>query len=165
MWFIHFPDKPCHEWRDQSSPFSECLWIQVFPAQIYWAATGFQLVHACLCGNSAEVLELAVWAVTLPQIWVFVASARSAPATWSTGELSLSVFSQVPAVILSVLAERASAALWRSALHMNLCSEVLFLCLHHSLLQIKFRGDRTFVKCSGERRWTRMRIPPFKKCR
>lgn len=102
-------------------------------------------------------------------IWVFIASAHSDQATQDAGELNLSVFSQVPAVILSVLAERASASLWRSALHMNLCSEVLFLCLHrmclHSLLRIKFRGDRTLVKCSGERQWTRMRIPPFKKCR
>lgn len=122
-------------------------------------------LQACPWGNSAEVLELAVWAVTLPHTWVFIFLVHSVQATRDTGELSLSVFSQIPAVILSVLAERASASLWRSALHMSLCSEVLFLCLHHSLLQIKSRGDRTLVKCSGERGWTRMRIPPFKKCR
>lgn len=116
-------------------------------------------------GDGAEALSwLCEWSFC-PHTWAFIALVHSDQATLDTGELDLSVFSLISAGIRSALAERPSAFPWRSALLRNLCSEVLFLCLHHTLLWIKFRGDVTPLKYSMERWWTRMKIPPFKKCR
>lgn len=133
---------------------SQCLgcWIQVSSPQIYWIPACSKLGFKLVLGEPVQRCWSWICEKWLyPHTWVFVASAHSDQATQGTGELSLSVFSQIPPVILSVPAERASASLWRSALHRNLCPEVLFLCLHHSLLQVKFRVDRTLVKCSGAR--------------
>lgn len=133
-----------------------CLWIPACSKLDFKPALGetVQRHWSWLCEHSF-----------CPGIWVFIALVHSDQATLDIGELSLSVFSLISTVIQSALAEGASAFLWRSALLMNLFSEVLFLCLHHTLLWIKFRGDMTLLKCSMERWWTRMRIPPFKKCR
>ena len=85
-------------------------------------------LQACPWGNSAKTLELAVCEQSFcPDTWVFSALVHSDQATLDIGELSLSVFPLISAVIQSALAESASAFLWRSALLMNLCSEVLFL--------------------------------------
>lgn len=113
-------------------------------------------------GNRAKTLELVVWIAILHWYLGFHCLGSLWPGCPRYQRIEYICLS---AVIQSALAERASAFLWRSALLMNLCSEVLFLCLHQALLWIKFRGDVTLVKYSMERWWTRMRIPPFKKCR
>lgn len=108
-------------------------------AQIDCASPGLQLVPSLtLKLVLGEILQRR-WSWLCeqsfcPDTWVFIALVHYDQATLDIGELNLSVFSLISAVNQSALAEGASAFLWRSALLMNLCSEVLFLCLHHALL-------------------------------